>query len=440
MSYIQTKIPTIFDWQIRSIGSSSRLLLASAVLVILSSGCSVSASIAEREVGSDEKVDATTEEKIRSVNVDFYDLNYFARKHGVEKWDSPAIGHLFDQLKDLGINRVFWRVSIMGLEAYPSKVRTTFPGPGGGVEPLFLLEGQQKLADLLAEGFNPLEAAIEHGKRTGIGVYAWATLYDEYGHVENGNFASQFVLKNPQYQWTSRDGERYFKGVLSYNFPEVRAHRMDELREILSFGPDGVYLCTRTHAFYLNEDSGDDFGYEAPVREAYLERFGVDITKEEFDLEFWRVLRTEGILSFMREASAAAKASSAELVFGVKSANLDNMGWPYGNAKSPWKQFVSEGLVDGIVFGHYLTSPNKLPEIAQEFNAVSGSAGVDKLLWIQLYNYQKNALVSPESLRLLLEALEVNDFDGGTFHQVDHLIDAKDLKKLETGIAPFFAQ
>lgn len=403
-------------------------------LSIFSLGCSGSNHPDSATAAPGSESEAASDEKVWSVNVDFYDLNYFWRKHGVDKWDSAAIGGLFDEFKALGINRVLWRVSLMGLQAYPSEVRTTFPGPGGGVEPFFLLEGQQMLADLLAEGFNPLEAAIKHGKRTGIEVFAWVTLYDEYGHLENGNFASEFVRKNPQFQWTSRDGERYFKGVLSYNFPEVRAHRLAELREILSFGPDGVYVCTRTHSFYLNEDSGDEFGYEAPVREAYLERFGVDIRTEAFDKDIWRSVRTEGLLTFMREAATLAEANSAELLFGTKSSNLDRMGWPYGNAQSPWKQFVSEGLVGGVVFGHYLTPPARLPEIAREFEAIPGAEAVDRLLWIQLFNYQEQRLVPGELLGALIEEIYANDFDGGTFHQSDHLIDAKDLAKIGSGL------
>jgi len=349
-----------------------------------------------------------------TVNVDFLDQTVYAPSYGIEDWNREEIARMYQHYAGLGINRVFWRISATGVVTYPSKVRTPIRKSDE--------ESHQHILRQLERGDDPLAIGIEEGRKAGIEVYVWITLFDDYGHEAGGQYASDFVLKNPQYQWTSKDGKPFF-GVLSYSYPEVREHRLAEIREVLERNPDGIYLCTRTHSFFHACDTGDDYGYEPPVRDEYLRRYHLDILKtDKFDRQAWRNLRAEGLDRFIRDASKMIQGQGKKLAFGVKSLSNQDMGWPYGNAVLPWHSWVKDGVVDEIVSGHFFPTLSTLISQQAAFRAIPGHESVRTTLWIQLYHYEKNELIPSSQLIQTMRQLVRDGFNGGAFHQGDNLL------------------
>lgn len=59
---------------------------------------------------------------------------------------------------------------------------------------------------------------------------------------------SEFSRQHPEYGWRHRTYDHHIKGLLSYAYPAVREHRLAELRELMAYGADGIYLdVARTH-------------------------------------------------------------------------------------------------------------------------------------------------------------------------------------------------
>lgn len=354
-----------------------------------------------------------------TMNVDFADQNVYAANYGVTEWSREEIAKMFAFFQNLGIQRMFWRVSVSGLVSYPSKVRTVYPGP-------FPPSEKGKRLAALLQHTDPLKVAIEEAKKAGIQIYVWITLFDEFGTDADGKFASDFIRKHPEYQWTAKDGETVFKGVLSYSFAEVRTHRLAEIAEVLERNPDGVFLCTRTHSFYWGADQGDDFGYEEPVREEFLKRHGANIrTSTDFDKEAWRNLRAEGLDKFIRDASRLVRSTGKKLAVGIPRLGTEEMGWPYGSAVIPWHQWVRDKVIDELVIGRYFQDMTPLPAAHAALLALPGGDAVRTTFWVQLYNYQQNKETSPQALESIISAVRGAGINGGTFHQSDNLLDKK---------------
>ena len=87
------------------------------------------------------------------------------------------------------------------------------------------------------ETFNPPEIFIREGHKRGMKVIMWIDIFDDMysGH------RSKFIDEHPYCQWTSRDGQSYFKGLISYAWKESREFRIKQAEELLALGADGIH-------------------------------------------------------------------------------------------------------------------------------------------------------------------------------------------------------
>ena len=104
-------------------------------------------------------------------------------------------------------------------------------------------------------------------------------------------------------------------------------------------------LCLRTQA--KPAVFADQFGFNAPVREAILEQYGVDILCHDFDLEAWRTVHGEFFTTFLRELRADLQTRGITLSIGVPRGDI--VGPPVGNWPIEWRTWVKEGLIDALV-------------------------------------------------------------------------------------------
>jgi len=207
------------------------------------------------------------------------------------------------------------------------------------------------------EALNPPEVFIRYGHKLGMKVVIWLDIFDD-GFP---GYRSKFIDEHPQCQWTAKDGKR-FEGLISYAWPEARAFRVAQAKELLDLGADGIHCSTSAHCRHLpNPGNTDYYGYEEPIAAEYQRRFGVDIrTAETFDKDAWHTIKGEAQNELYRELAKACHERGEELWVGLQMGEYtqmcaslyfgDNAVARYRNL---WKPLVDEGIADAFVLGDY---------------------------------------------------------------------------------------
>lgn len=357
------------------------------------------------------------EHKQYYIHMDYADEVYYRDNLGYTTYRQPEISEFFRRSSNMGVDAVLWRSEGGGRAFYQSSVRTVFPGR----ENLDPNDPSYELKEIL-EDMDPLATAAAAAHANDIKIYAWIMFSDEMGVSTDPYTGSEFILNNPEYALLSKTGQPML-GTLCYSEPAVVQYRLNQIQELMSYDIDGVLLCTRTHAFNHNTDSGYDYGYNPPIVTECLNR-GVDIMAPGFpnqassaDIETWLDVRAEDIGEFVQQASSIVRAAGKELYFGIKTANNEERGWPYGEAKMPWKSFLTNNWVDAIVAGHYYTPVESLQPQAEEFASVS-STGHELIFLVQLYDFSAQYNTPLEDLERIIQRIAIlPDVTGGSFFE-----------------------
>jgi hypothetical protein len=368
----------------------------------------------------------------RTLNIDYYDLVLRGGPPGTrEFYDERRIENLLSRAADEGIQRVFWRLSVCGKEAYHTNVRTRFDW----AEPR---ERNDKMTAIM-ERFDPLAVACELAPRYGLQIYPWITLMDEY---YNNNLESEFVATHPEYQFVSRDGQSYFRGTLCYSYPQVRAHRLAHLREVCGeYAIDGLYLCLRSHAGECEPSyKPDSFGYNQPVVDEYRRRYGVDIRSEPFAFRPLYEIQGQGLTQFLREVRGSLP--QVPIALGVMRHPLTvRHVYPRVKMVVDWPTWVCEGLIDELVtfagedllgpdrpdmFGLYDIDPAWVDE-APEYFVLVREAGLRLSIWFRLADWYGiwprpardnfTRVKSASAIARTVQRLESLGFDDAVFHE-----------------------
>jgi hypothetical protein len=108
---------------------------------------------------------------------------------------------------------------------------------------------------------------------------------------------------------------------------------------------DGLFVCLRSQA--RPADHADQFGYNAPVRRTFRERYGVDPARREFDRQAWRDLCGEHLTTLLVELRDALSIRGRRLGIGVARGEV--LGPPLGNTTLQWREWTRRGLVDDLI-------------------------------------------------------------------------------------------
>ena len=369
----------------------------------------------------------------RTLNVDYYDLVLQGgRPDTPEFYDEQRIERLLARAAEEGIDRVLWRLSIVGKVAYHSNVRTRFDWA----------DPRRENAPMTAvmERFDPLAVATELAHRYGLRIDAWITLIDEY---YPNNLESDFVAQHPEYQFVSRDGKSYFRGTLCYAYPEVRAHRLAQLREIIDgYDVDGLFLSLVSHAGEP-EPGGvpDSFGYNEPIVGEYQRRYGIDIREEPFDFRRLYEIQGEGLTQFLRDARAEL-GTDVPIAMAVmrRPLTLRNV-YPRAKMVVDWQTWAQEGLIDELVpfagedllgpdrtdrYGLYCIDPAWVDGAPKYYEAVR-EAGVELSIWFRIGDWygiwpqptvsKLQRTKSAAAIAGTVRRLETLGFDDICFHE-----------------------
>lgn len=369
----------------------------------------------------------------RTLNIDYYDLVIRGGLPGTSGfYDERRIDNLLSRAAKEGIDRVIWRLSVCGKEAYYTKVRTPFDW----AEPRSVNDRMTAVM----ERFDPLAVACRLAHQYGLTIYPWITIMDDY---YSNNLESGFVAEHPEYQFVSRDGQRYFRGTLCYAYPEVRAHRLAQLREVIDgYDVDGLYLCLRSHAGECESSYvPDSFGYNQPIVDEYRRRHGIDIRTEPFDFAELYRLQGEGLTRFLREVRVDLGKEIPLSVGIMRHPITVRHVFPRVKMVIDWETWAAEGLIDELVtfagedllgpdrhdmFGLFDIDPIWVDEAPDYYGAVR-SAGVDLAVWFRLADWYgiwpapvvENAtrIKSPETIARTVRKLEALGFDSVYLHE-----------------------
>lgn len=334
---------------------------------------------------------------LKIIAVDFYDLIWQQET----LFSEADIDRLFRKYAEHRVDAVLWRLSVCGKLLYRSQTADCMQGNEGNAIDV-------KCGEILRK-YDPAEAAVAAGRKYGIEVFFWLTLFDDAGY-STGDLESSFCREHPEFSWRSRDGKDYYHGVLSYVYPEVREFRMRQIREILAYGGAGLYLCNRSHSrsnvirdlmrrlFDAKEEKHQfqskenqelnisefircrgEYGFDPPAVAAY--------TGDLQDQVAWQRFRGTYFTEFMRQVR---KEVPTKLWFGLRYGPIPaGTAFVYGDHFFDWEKFSDGTLVDAI--GYYLQPPDfddpaDYPEFYRPTNAA-------KLLWMSLSNKNPDKLL-----------------------------------------------
>jgi hypothetical protein len=135
-------------------------------------------------------------------------------------------------------------------------------------------------------------------------------------------------------------------GVLCLGYSEVRKHLIRRYIRLLRDGNfDGLFVCLRSQS--RPADYADQYGFNDPIHQEYLKRYGSDIRTEDFDLQRWRDLLGEYLTCFLRELRKALSDTHMQVSVGVPRGSV--LGPPMGNTTLQWPIWVREGIIDQLI-------------------------------------------------------------------------------------------
>ena len=284
-----------------------------------------------------------------------------------------GVGYYIAQLALAGVDKIYWRVSAGGISMYHSTVREPMRAlstPGaewfGEVTPFF-------------EKVDVLASAIKYCHRWDIKIYPYVTMFD--GSINGDDSTGIFEKDHPEYQlvtkagktWSETIGAGYWTestrtsnmdkvacGILCYGYQEVVDFRMQEVNELIAYGPDGIFLdIARTHNGTY-PDWPEQYGYNQKIVDDFQARYGVNILTQSFNTNDWWNLQGEYLTSFIEKVRV--QTNTANMKLAVAFYPLPGNPYYEGHGRPilskmdyDYDKWIADATVDEIVLenGHY---------------------------------------------------------------------------------------
>ena len=314
------------------------------------------------------------------LNVDIGD----PARYNAESCDAKWVDSVCAKCADHGVKKLFWRTSL-GRAYYQSKVVPAIGRDCG--------ERWGRVVDVL-ERMNPLAEAVERAHRHGIELWAWWPFSETYAARGDLNFIDPFYAKRMDLFGCNRDGSRFFLGHPCLAEPEVHERCRLMAEELNDYGVDGILMSTRSHNTVPGETrrglvpyEEDEFGYNLPVVEEFSRRYGVDITREQFDHEAWNRLKGEYLSKLWQTVREVLEPSDKKLWVDVSPercrfiSNIAEKGRDSVRMYKDWEGWTANDTVDGIVA---VTTRNDSAEASiVDMSAMRSQIPADKLYcWV----------------------------------------------------------
>jgi Concanavalin A-like lectin/glucanases superfamily/Glycosyl hydrolase-like 10 len=259
-------------------------------------------------------------------------------------------------------------------------------------------------------GQDALSNAADYADSIGHELYAWITLGEE-NHYGNDNL-SRFASIHPEYCEVNENGDTWF-GRLSYSHPEVRAHKLSLIKELVeNYGVEGIMLdfARRGLKDPITAPAGDAIrdgdgvnilGYDAVARAAYETAYGSDPFDIANNTATWIQWRCDYFTQFLQDINDSFPDLPIIPMVFETSASVTKDG-----DLLDWDAWLDDGLISGICFLMNNTDDgimyggdwNELPDpLSNAYNVtvarvaeVDGRA--DVIIGIYLYNIDEDEI------------------------------------------------
>ena len=211
-------------------------------------------------------------------------------------------------------------------------------------------------------GWDDLKLLPESAHKQGMQAFLYVSVFDEGWpllpkkvrevsyhnkmHCQHVSWQSDFSRQHPLYAVADRTLQNHQQGVLCLGYPEVRKHLISRFLRLLQKGNfNGLFVCLRSQS--MPADHADQYGFNDPIHREYLEKYGIDIRDEDFDLQRWRDLQGEQLTRFLKELRKALNDIHMELSVGLPRGSI--LGPPMGNMTLQWQTWIKENTVDQLI-------------------------------------------------------------------------------------------
>lgn len=165
-------------------------------------------------------------------------------------------------------------------------------------------------------------------------------------HGQHVSWQSELTRMHPEWLVVDRAGRRRQDGVVSLAYPDARRAFIDRWLSLIAptrFA--GLFVCLRSQS--KPADHGDQFGFNEPACEQFKARYGVDVRRDDFDLQAWRDSLGDYITMLLAELRDRLQGIDRQLGVGV--ARGDVVGPPLGNMTLHWREWIHRSFVDQLV-------------------------------------------------------------------------------------------
>jgi len=421
-----------FEWSV--VGASADIIVQSASVSVdddglvegLSPGvASVQARERESGVSGTTSVQVTQAPTIGdslevSMNLDFFDV-----VRDPDLWDlgdfEQEVHDMMAQSAAAGVRRILYRVTACGEVMYPSDFLTPFNGTAWGPNSG---EVYSQRTTHVVDDLAPLATCVDAAHAHGLQIWAWICLFDRA--YSAGNLWDDWLRDNPKYWWRQREADGYslhevWFGMPCNAYPEVRQHQVAEVQELLTrYDLDGLFFSLRKHGGVVAGTGSPnfDYGFNAPVIEEYMNRWGedprevVDGPDSEAGRRFSQ-LKGDYFTQLMREIRHAAGNLPIMLMYGYHTCDIGT-DFAYVDTRA----IFDENLADEIC----LWRTSRSNALAAAGQAVKTTGWYRIYDWAGEWTRDQKVAAMEQAVRSALQAGE----DGITFHE-QHEFEQDDL-------------
>ncbi|MBE7382084.1 MAG: family 10 glycosylhydrolase [Leptolyngbya sp. SIO1E4] len=279
-----------------------------------------------------------------------------------------GLATLFDNMKESGINTVFFETVNASYPIYPSRIAP--------------------LQNPLARRWNPLEAAVDLAHERNMELHAWMWVFAAGNQRHNGilNLPTEYLgpVLNSHPNWAAYDNEGNYipRGQTKPFFdpanPEVRRYLLALVDEIISnYDVDGLQL---DYIRYPFQDPGAErtYGYGLAARQQFRRLTGVDPAqltprvdpwlpasereRQRSLWERWTEFRIEQVTSFVEETSKLVRSKRPDITLSTAVFAIPEHE-RLQKIQQDWNSWAEEGLVDWIVLMSYAQDTNRFEQL-----------------------------------------------------------------------------
>ena len=171
----------------------------------------------------------------------------------------------------------------------------------------------------------------------------------------------------------ARGVNKYIPAMPCEVYPEVRKLWDGWVDRIIDAGVDGLDIRVSHHGSLVNEPY--EYGFNEPVVDEFVNRYGHTPTDSEEDIRLLSELRGEHFTDFIQETSGKVQTAGKKMqvhlhteAFRDDACHGQMMGFP-ANIYFDWKRWLNDGMVDGITLRTSWFEALESPSEDQAFRA-----------------------------------------------------------------------